>query len=311
MVVNIAQGARSKLFLKKQTDFDTQASGAFTRLRFNTQSLDDVKGSIESAELRGDRNIQDFRHGNRNAAGDISVELCWGDHWGLIESAMFGQFGTDSVVIGTAPQYYSIEDAQMDIGKYIMYQSMIVNQASFAIQPNDMVRATFSLVGKTGQAPQSTSAAGVVIEPSQNSPYDSFTGSIFLNAPETGTEIATITGLNFTINNGVNPAFALFNQTPQIMEYGAGRVTGTITAYYDDTNASTLIAAFLAETESTLVVNLQDPDNNPLEFRFPRIKYNGASKPVQNERSRTITLPFIALYDASVGVATAFKITKT
>ena len=80
-----------------------------------------------------------------------------------------------------------------------------------------------------------------------------------------------------------------------------------MTVYYED---AALINKFLAETESSIEVSIDDPTGaNPYTFLFPKVKYNGASVPVQNPQSRLITLPFVSLYDGTEG--TNLKLTRT
>ena len=88
-VVTAAQGSESRLLVKKQTALGSVATGNFSRLRFNTHSFDPAIGAVESNEIRDDREVEEFRHGNKNGAGQIAAELCYGDHDILIESALF------------------------------------------------------------------------------------------------------------------------------------------------------------------------------------------------------------------------------
>jgi hypothetical protein len=297
---NIAQGSRSQLLVKKQSALGTVATGNFDRLRWNTHSLNVVKQVIESGEIRSDREVAVSRHGNRNAAGEIVVELLNQDHDLLIQSAMFNTWTSDLIDIGVDPQYLSIEDGALDINQYRMFQDMLVNSMAVSIQPNAMLTATFAMVGTDGAVNTGTSAGGTPVEPTDNEPFDSFNASLYDNAAESGSEIAVVTGLNFTIENGVDPAFAVGQATPIAMQYGRGRVTGELTAYY--TNAD-FINKFLAETEGVLVCNITDLDGNNMEFRFPRVKFNGATVPVANEQSRVITIPFAAIRDNTLGTA--------
>lgn len=301
----VAQGSRSDLYYKKQSALGTVATGNFNTLRYNTHSLNVVKESVESAEIRSDREVQDFRHGNRHCNGTITTELCFADHDDLIESAMFQAFDTDSVDIGTSPQYLSIEDGQLDISQYQMFQDLLCSTMRVSIAPNAMVTAEFDMVGTNGAAFASSSSGGTAVAPSSNSPFDSFTGALFDNAAETGDELAVVTALEFTVENNVQPAFVVGQATPLGLEYGRGRVTGQVSMYFEN---ALFINRFLAESETALVMNLTDPGGNTMEFRFPRTKFTGADKPVQNEQGRIITLPFVALRDSSLG--TAFRITK-
>lgn len=304
-VAIVAQGARSQLLLKKQSALGVVATGNFTRLRYNTHSLNVAKDMIEANEIRGDREVYDARHGNRSARGDIAVDLTFGDHDALIESIMFNPFDTDSVQIGVAPQYLSIEDGALDIAQYRMFESMVGNTMQLSIRPNQMVTATFGMIGLDGGAPAGSSSGGTPVAPTTNSPFDSFNGALYDNAEESGNEVAVVTSLELNVDNGVNPAFAVGQQTPIFLEFGRGRVSGTLTAFYQD---ASWLTRFLNETESPLVMNITDPDGNVMEFRMPRVKFSGGDVPVANEQSRIITMPFIAMKDEVIG--SALKISK-
>lgn len=305
VTVAAAQGSRSSVYYKKQSALGTAATGDFGTLRFNTQGLKVSKESVESSEIRSDREVSVFRHGNRSTTGDIEVELCYGDHDALIEAAMFNPFTAGVCSIGVTPQYLSLEDAQLDIGKYQLYQDQLATTMKVTIAPNAMVTATFSLVGTDGANVSDTSSAGTPTEASSNEPFDSFTGSIYDDAAETSS-VAILTAIEFTVENSVAAAFAVGQQTAVNLEYGRGNVTGQLTAYFVD---ETWINRFLNEDEFAIVVNLSDPDGNEFEFKFPRCKLTDADHGVQNEQSRTITLPFQALLDSTLG--TAFQITAT
>jgi hypothetical protein len=84
-------------------------------------------------------------------------------------------------------------------------------------------------------------------------------------------------------------------------------IEGTITAYFED---AALINRFLDETETALQIAVDDPTGaSDYTWLFPRVKINGADVPVDNPTSRIITMPFVALYDATEG--TNLKLTRS
>jgi hypothetical protein len=116
-----------------------------------------------------------------------------------------------------------------------------------------------------------------------------------------------VTSIDFSLTNSFAPTFVIGSDSAQSLEYGRAVVEGTMTVYYED---ETLINKFLNETESAIEVSVNDPTgNSAYTFLFPRVKYNGASVPVQNPQSRLITLPFVSLYDATE--ATNLKLTRS
>src|SRR5581483_6499495 len=134
----------------------------------------------------------------------------------------------------------------------------------------------------------------------------SLNAALYENTDETGSEIAIITSLDFTVDNGAKPLYAIGSPNAVAIEFGRGRVSGSFTAFYQD---ATYIDRFLAETEAAIILNLTDPDSNSWEFRMNRVKITSAEKPVQNEQSRLVTCNFMALLPTS-GSASTLQITR-
>lgn len=304
----VAQGTRSQLLFKKQTALGTQATGNFTKARLATYNMQTQIGILSNDEIRSDREVQDERHGNRHGRCEIVTPLMYADHDTFIESALFNTFGSDSIRIGTDPQYLSMEDGALDVGLYRMGVNMIANSMSISVQATaqNPVRATFNFIGTDVGDPATVSAGGTPVDPSDNSPFDQFTGSLYDDIALSGDEVAVVTGMDFTIDNGVNPTFVIGQKTPPFLESGRGNVSGTLTAYYTD---SRWLDRYLNETETSLVLTLTDPDGNSMEFKFPRVKFTGGDVPMSSEQSRVLTLPFMALREEAAG-GSAIQITK-
>lgn len=300
-----AQGSRSSLAYIAETAFGTTpATPTFAKLPFNTHSIDLTKDRVEGNEIQSDRMTRVDRHGNKQAGGSVEVDLRKSDFDEFIESAFFSSFSTDVVKVGTTPKYFTIEDAAEDISQFRAFTGMAVSGMSVSIAPNQMVSTTFDMVGKDmTQAATTASTGGTPTAASSNQPFDSYSGTI----SDGGSSISIVTSIDFSIQNSLAPTFVVGSDAAQSLEYGRAVVEGTMTVYYED---AALINKFLNETESTIEVSVDDPTGaNSYTFLFPRVKYNGASVPVQNPQSRLITMPFVGLYDATEG--TNIKLTRT
>ena len=300
-----AQGSRSSLAYIAETAFGTTpASPTFAYLPFNTHSIDLSKDRVEGNEIQSDRMTRVDRHGNKQAGGSVEVDLRKADFDEFIESAFFSSFSTDVVKIGTTPKYFTIEDAAEDISQFRTFTGMAVSGMSVSIAPNQMVSTTFDMVGKDmTQAATTASTGGTPTAASSNQPFDSYSGTI----SDGGSAVSIVTSIDFSIQNSLAPTFVVGSDAAQSLEYGRAVVEGTMTVYYED---ATLINKFLNETESTIEVSVDDPTGaNSYTFLFPRVKYNGASVPVQNPQSRLITMPFVGLYDSTED--TNIKLTRT
>lgn len=307
--MTFAQGSRTQFAQKVQSGLGVPATGNFTRLPFNTASLKaDIQG-IESMMIRSDREVEDYRHGGRSVSGDMEYELRDSDHEAVISSLLFNTWTSDTIRIGTTPQYLSIEDQALDIVQYRLFTDMLATKGKFRFVPNEIVKLTTSWVGTTMTA-SNTSSAGTVQPGSSNQPYDSINGAIYDNAAETGSELAIITSLEIDIDNGANPVFVIGSTNAANIESGRGKITGTLTAFYEDL---VWVNRHLNETIFSVVMNITDPQGNSLEFRMDRCKVNAADVPVQNEQSRIITMPFVSLKPSSspLGSASALVINRS
>lgn len=296
------QGSRTGLaFVEEVTFGTTPVTPTMVDLPFNTHSLDLSKSAVTSSQIRPDRQVQVFRHGQRQVGGSIEVEFRADAYDILLESACFGDFSVGGVLkVGTTPKFMTVEERNLDITQYRRFTGCGVSSLAVNCTPNQMVTMNFNLVGKdmtTSASPLDASIDAAPAEP----PFDSFTATI----SEGGSALAIVTSVNFTIDNALSPTFVVGSATTPQLEYGMANVSGELTCYFENL---TLYNKFINETESSLVLTLTDGDDT-YEFDFHKIKYSGGSLPLQSPQSRILTMPFVALLD--VAESTNLTITKS
>ena len=290
-----AQGSRSRLAYGVETTFGTAAS-TYTNLPFNTHSLNLTKDRVAGNEIQPDRMPRVDRHGNRQTAGDIVVDLRDGDYDDLIESAMLSTFSTGTIKVGTTPKFLTIEDYAADIDQARLFTGCAVNTMAVSLAPNQMVTTTFGMVGKdmTVSATEKTVSAA-----SGAAPFDSYSGDLAIGNVGASAAVAIVTGMDFTLTNSFAPTFVIGDSSAPSLEYGMAAIEGTLSAYFED---ASLINRFLNETETELEVSVNDPTGtNAYTFLFPRVKINSADVGVDGPTSRVISLSFVALYDSVEG----------
>ena len=288
-----AQGSRSRLAFGVESAFGTAAS-SYTNLPFNTHSLNLSKERVAGNEIQPDRIPRVDRHGNRSVAGDIAVDLRDTAYDDLIESAMLSTFSTGVIKVGTTPKYLTLEDYAGDIDQARLFTGCAVSTMNVSMAPNQMVSATFGVVGKdmTVSATEKTVSAAGVAEP-----FDAYSGDLKVADVDgigAASALSIITSVDFTVTNSFSPTFVVGDDSAPALEFGRAEIEGTITAYFEDLS---LVNRFLNETESAIEVSVADPSANTMTFLFPRVKFNAADIPVDGPTSRIVTLPFVALYD--------------
>lgn len=298
-----AAGSQTWLAYIAETLFGQTPAAPQTKfLRTTGNSLALSKQTLTSNELRSDRGIADVRHGNRQVGGDISIEFSLSAFDDFLEAALGGTWTADVLKAGTNLKSFSLERGFKDIAQYLVLTGCVVSKFALDIQPNKIVTGSFSILGKD----ETVSAVPLNADPTDapaNSPFDSYKGSL----KEGGAAIATVTGLQLSLDNGSVANFVLMSAALDNITQGRSNLTGTLSAYFKD---ASLLNKFLNETESSIEITLNDKANpaKGYTFLFPRVKYMGGDPPVNSEGPIVQSLPFQALLDPVTG--TNLQITR-
>jgi hypothetical protein len=304
--MTIATGARHDMgYILESTFGTTPNNPAIKAIRHTGTTLGLSKDAIESEELREDRQIAHYRHGNKSVSGDINFELSYGSFDDLIEAVMCGTWTSDgdpeTIVTGTTARSFTIERHHEDINKYIRSTGCSFNSMSLSIAPNSMVTGSFSVIGKDLATAGSALAGASYPAATTTDPFDSFTGAI----TEGGSAIAVVTALELNIENGMEAQYVVGDSTTLQPPLAKSTVTGSITAYFENT---ALIDKFINETSSAITFTLTDGASNDYIFNMPNVKYNSGNPEVGGPGAVTVTLDFIALFNT--GISSQLQITK-
>lgn len=300
----MADGSRHSMRFVAEASYGvTPATPAFTPIRHTGTTLGLSKEALQSEEIRNDRQIADFRHGARQVAGDMSVELSFSSFDTILEALLGGTWATDTpsagidqLKAGTTRRSFTVERFFGDIASldkpYHRYTGVEFNTMQLQINANAMVTGTFGVVGKDMATDTAIIAGSTYGSPTTTSPLDSFTGTL----EEAGTTIAVITEIQLNLDNGLDPRFVVGSKTTIRPSIGRSNISGTITAYFEN---SLLLDKFINETESSIKFALPDGLGNELRVELPRIKYTGGQPDVQGEGPITLSMPFQALLDSA------------
>lgn len=293
--MTIATGSRHDMAYVVESVFGTTpTTPTFTPIRHTGTTIGLSKDAIESEELRQDRQIANYRHGNKSVAGDVNIELSYGTFDDLLEATLAGTWATDVLIAGTTRRSYTVERHHTDIGKYLRSTGCSFNALSLSVAPNSMVTGSFSVIGKAFSVASTAISGSTYSAETTTAPFDSFTGSI----TEGGSSIAVVTSIDLSIDNGMEALYVVGSDETLLPSIGKSTVTGSITAYFED---ATLIDKFIAETASSLSFVLTDQAGNSYTVDLPNIKYNSGNPEVGGPGAITVTLDFVALYDSSTG----------
>lgn len=297
----MSNGSRHGLYLAPEMVYGTTpATPSFDFYRHNTTTLAAVKNTLQSEEIRPNRQISDFRMGTQQAAGNVVSELAFGSFDQVLEALMLGTWNSDSVRIGTTRRSFSIlrvfddlDGAAPNNKKCQLFTGMEANTLSLAVTTEAINQITVGWVGK-GMALSATPPVDATLGvPADTAGMDSFTGTI----TEGGQAIAVITEIQINLENGIEPRYVVGSRNSIRPSLGVARVSGQVTAYFED---SYLLEKYINEQTSNIEFTLTDGEGgNAYKFTLPKIKYTGGNTDVGGQGSITIVLPFTATYDGT------------
>lgn len=261
----------------------------FYRFRHSSCTLEVSKDSLQSSELRDDSQISDFRLGNRKAGGDVGFEFSYGAFDMFLAAAVRGAWAGNVLKAGLTRPTFTIQRLFRDIGQYETFVGCEVDSLALKVATNAMVTGTVNFVGKDAgfsDTPLSLSP----LNAGTDAPFDGFSGQLY----EGGALCATITAVELNISNSLEPLHVIGNRATAGVTAKRINLTGTVSGYFANLD---LLKKFLAEEESSLRLIIGDGVSRSYEIRIPRLKYSGASNPVNDESTVQISMPFQALLD--------------
>jgi hypothetical protein len=182
---------------------------------------------------------------------------------------------------------FSIEEGFNDVSEYHHITGAKVESWSASIQTDSIITNEFAFQGINYSGFDSTSVADSLIDGNTNDVFDSYTGTLTIP----GVADCVITGFDFTLDNGLNPRYALLQKNRCSIGEGRINVTGTISAFFP---SSVLSDIYNNETDLSVALYFEDLDKNGYTFGFPKIRFNSDSIDVA-ENDVTESIGFQAL----------------
>lgn len=291
----IANASRHSLsYVQEIVAGETPSNPQMKAVRHTSCGLGLSRDSFVSDEKRIDRQITDVRTGTNQVAGSIGFEPSLGNFDELFEGCLAGRWEDNELKCGTEEISYTFERGFHDIGKYTRYAGCYLNKMTLSIQPNAMIKGTFEVIGmdaENADAPLSATPE----PPRATRQFDSYTGVL----KEGDKTIAVVTGIELSLDNGIQPQFVLFQRAAPFVSWGRSNVTGTLTAFFENTD---LIKKFLDETPTSLEFTLEEKEGaGSYTFILPSIYYTGADNPMDSDGPISISMPFQAILDHATG----------
>ncbi|AMR77681.1 phage tail tube protein [Cupriavidus nantongensis] len=192
---------------------------------------------------------------------------------------------------------FAIEQWYSDILASELALGVRIGSVALNFPPNGMATVEVTLMGKDVE----TDDVAYFVAPSpatDTSILAGTRGALYAG----GASIAVVTGLNFTIEGGMETGEVIGSPTTPDVFAGRVRVSGQMTAYFENND---LYTKFVNEEETSLVFRLDGDPGESMMFKLPRIKLGGASKDDKETGGIVQTIPFTALLNVHGGAAEA------
>lgn len=288
--VNTASSARHRLSYVKEVSYGvTPTAPQWKPFRNTATSLAMTKETMQSEESREDRQIADFKHGNQQVGGDVSIEFSYASFDDMLEAALCGTWTNNVLNVGVAEHSFSIERFFSDVAQYHRFTGVHVNTLSLSIAPNAMVTGSFGLIGKGMFTTNQNLEGSTYDKKTLSTPFDSFSGGLLIN----GVKSNLVTEASISLENGFKTKFVVGSSETIKPSVGRSNVSGSLTVYFQD---STMINHFINEDEISLTLTL-DSRLGSYQMELPRVKFGGGQPDTSGEEDVMLSMDFQALPD--------------
>jgi hypothetical protein len=316
-----AKGSRTKIIYDTEVTFTGTPSSLDAHvLPFVSETLKLSRNLIDSKTLRGSRNPRQPAMGNREVAGDITVEF--DPYMGKMLYNLMGTFSTKGAspyshtfTVSDLPGGMTIEKGflNLDTPQYFQYRGCKVNSAKWSFKPEGYIETVFSMMGAAMTITAATLQANASDwSSSTTATYGSgFTG-FEATIKEGGTALGIVTQLDLNVENNLDGSVYVINGTGQrySMPEGLVKVSGTATALFD---SMTQFNKALNNQSTSLQITLThgtgagSAGNEMVDFWIDELVFEPNSPVISGPGGIMVELPFTGFYQSGAS-GSSFKI---
>ena len=305
----MANSSQTRLAEIRETVFGTTPSApAFNVLRFVPPlSTSPTINTVQSAEMRSDRNVSDSIVVGETASFTLPFELSYGSYDGLLESLMYNAWSTNVLKNGVTEKSHTLE-VTYETGTtdaYHRFKGAIANTLSLSMDSQSLVTGSFGFIAKEFEQAEAAIASSTYTAVNSNPIVNTSTG--FASLAVTGLTSPAVTSLTLDISNNITPALVLGSKFAREHIAGQFSVTGTMSLYFENDEAMTIA---LADTVADLTFKVGGASElnyvfvlGSIKLGNPTVTAGGADQPL------ILEVPFTGIYDSSD--AATLKITRT
>lgn len=273
-------------------------SPTLLNLRYTSETLNYLKRTVSSEEIRADRNVSDMADVGFGVGGDVGFELSYGTFDSLIESLLYSTWSSDVIKNGVTPKTFSFEKT-FETGatdQFMRFTGMKVGSMSLSIAAQQRITGSMTMMGM-GHTKASAALSGATYTAAGTSPIMTASGDVGSLSITGVSPSPTIMSMSINIQNNLREQLQIGSRGPAGI--GAGRfiVTGSLEAYFADLS---MYNAFYDHDDVGISANLGSTSGSIYTLDMPRTKLtNGTVQTPGNDQDIMASFDFQAIYSTS------------
>ena len=279
----------------------TPTSPAFRKLRVTGESLVAGLGTVESQELRPDRNVSDVSLVSASASGALNFELSYSTFDDLIAAALFGTWSGNALKNGASSNMKSFTiEKRFDLGgsyEYFRYRGMVPNTMTLTLGVDAIITGSFEFMGAREDS-AGGSLPGAIYQEATSNPVLNATGN-FATLSVGGDSQNFIASMDMTVNNNLRAQRAVAHLESIGVGTGQFSVTGNMNVYF---KSKEIYNKYIANESVALSFVLGEDGGKQYKFTIPRIKFTNGSVLAENRGADLMcNMTYQAILDPAIG----------
>jgi hypothetical protein len=236
--VGLANAVDTQLAIVQETTWGvTPTTPAFKKVRITSENLVAGLTTVQSQELRPDRNITDLPLVAAAAAGGFNFELSYFTFDDILAAVLFGNWSEDSLVNGQSANMKSFTiEKRFDMGggayEYFRYRGMVPNTLTLNIGVDSIITGSVEFIGKREDVASALIPGATYINATTNPVLNATRDFETLSIGNDSNNY--ISSMDMTISNNLRSQRAVAHLEGIGVGTGSFTVTGSMTVYVTD-----------------------------------------------------------------------------
>ncbi|MDH3579976.1 MAG: phage tail tube protein [Hyphomicrobiales bacterium] len=268
-----ADGSGTRLaYIAEVTEGTTPATPAFQNLRFTGETLTGEKQTVISDEIRPDGNIPDIVKVGHQVSGGFGFEMSYSTFDDHLESLLCGTWAADVLTNARDRHAFTFEKT-FETGAtdvYRRYVGCLIGGMNLDITAKQIVTGNATVLGRTFASDTAIIAGATYTTAGTEAVMEAASGFAALDFGGVSPEM-TIKGMTINITNNLRPQDQVGSDDLAGIGLGQVDVSGTMSAYLEDTQVLGLLDN---HTASSLSFTIGTITNEKYTFRIPKLYFS-------------------------------------